>query len=218
MRRAPTTTVAPSAAKRRADAAPIPALAPGGLRELRAQQLRTALIETAQRLFVDHGFDAVSVDDIAAHAQASRRTFFRYFGVKEDVLFAEDDALLAAFLGGMRGADDTVSALAAARASVRAVVATLEPRREELRVRQAILNTVPALQDRSFCKYARWEREAVGAFARGADDYDRILRVAVPGALLCLRIGYDLWLASGEDGVSLQQHVDAAHGDLARSV
>lgn len=181
-----------------------------GLRERRARQLRSALVESAQTLFAERGFAEVSVDDIADRAQASKRTFFRYFGVKEDVLFAEDDALLGVFLDGLRDAlDSGAPAVEAAAAGVGRVAAQLQPRREELRVRRRVLAAVPALQDRAAGKYARWEREALEAAADQGEDVLGDLETAVPLALLTLRLGYDRWLA-GTAGEDLQAHVDEA--------
>ena len=54
------------------------------------------LAAVAQRLFIAHGFDETSVDDIATAAGISRRTFFRYFSTKADVCFADSPAELAA--------------------------------------------------------------------------------------------------------------------------
>jgi len=47
------------------------------------------LAAVAQRLFVDRGFEQTSIDDVVAVAGIGRRTFFRYFPTKADVLFVE---------------------------------------------------------------------------------------------------------------------------------
>jgi AcrR family transcriptional regulator len=71
-----------------------------GLRERKKQRTRQLITETATRLFVERGFDAVPVAAIARAAEVSEATVFNYFPTKEDLVYrgmeAFEDELLAA--------------------------------------------------------------------------------------------------------------------------
>ncbi|WP_138734115.1 TetR family transcriptional regulator [Modestobacter excelsi] len=60
----------------------------GGRRERRKAQTRAAVRETAQRLFAERGFDAVTIADVAAAADVAVQTVFNHFETKEALFFA----------------------------------------------------------------------------------------------------------------------------------
>lgn len=62
------------------------------------------LAEVAQKLFLEQGFSETSVEDIAAAAGVSSRTFFRYFATKADVLWVETPAELERMKAGLAAA------------------------------------------------------------------------------------------------------------------
>ncbi|MFH7597961.1 helix-turn-helix domain-containing protein [Streptomyces racemochromogenes] len=70
-----------------------------GLREIKKQQTRTAIADAALPLFLEYGFDRVTVAEVARHAGVSTNTVFNYFPTKEDLFFdrgAEAEQHLAA--------------------------------------------------------------------------------------------------------------------------
>jgi AcrR family transcriptional regulator len=81
---------------------------PDSLVERKQRRARQRIVEAADELFAQHGFDNVSVSDIAARAEVGRTTFFRYFGDKTEVVFAKERSLLDAIASA--GQDDTVPA------------------------------------------------------------------------------------------------------------
>ncbi|CAN5585734.1 hypothetical protein BH10PSE4_BH10PSE4_01620 [soil metagenome] len=66
-----------------------------GLRDRKKEATRQAISNVATRLFVERGFDNVSVADIADEAQVARKTVFNYFARKEDLVFDREDEVRA---------------------------------------------------------------------------------------------------------------------------
>ena len=67
------------------------------LRERKKARTRELLVEVAIELFLEQGFDATTVDQIAARAEISQRTYFRYFPTKEAVVFQDHARRIARF-------------------------------------------------------------------------------------------------------------------------
>ncbi|MGN6175653.1 MAG: TetR family transcriptional regulator [Streptosporangiaceae bacterium] len=63
-----------------------------GLRELKKEQTRQLIADTAWRLFADRGFDRVTVAEIAREAQVAEATVFNYFPTKEDLFYSRLEA------------------------------------------------------------------------------------------------------------------------------
>ena len=62
-----------------------------GLRDRKKQMTRLAISNVATQLFVERGFDQVSVADVADEANVSRKTVFNYFSRKEDLVFDREE-------------------------------------------------------------------------------------------------------------------------------
>jgi AcrR family transcriptional regulator len=61
---------------------------PEGLRERKRRAARETIASTARRLFAEHGFDTVTVSQVAAAAEVSEKTVYNYFPTKEDLALA----------------------------------------------------------------------------------------------------------------------------------
>src|SRR2546423_9530410 len=127
-----------------------------GFRERHRKRRAADLEGAALRLFCERGFDAVTIDDIAAAADVSRRTFFRYFASKEDVILSDHpkrlDELEAAL--DRRPADEP--ALTALRHAIMSLADTYEEEREHMLRRFSLMTATPALEARSLRLQRNW--------------------------------------------------------------
>lgn len=133
-----------------------------------APSSRTAVVSAAIDLFVEHGYDQTSVEQIAQAAGVSRSTFFRQFGGKEDVVFADHEVLLTETRAYLAEPHDDPWA-AVCEASVR-VFRHFANDPEVARRRYAIVREIPGLRDREIVTVFRYERL-----------FDEYLRDALPG-------------------------------------
>ena len=73
-----------------------------GLRERKKQQTRAAIRDAAMRLFLERGFEQVSVAEVARAADVSEATVFNYFPTKEDLVYERMDAFEHELLAAVR--------------------------------------------------------------------------------------------------------------------
>jgi AcrR family transcriptional regulator len=85
---------------------------PEGLRERKKRQTREAIAETARRLFVERGFEAVRIAEIAEAADVSEKTVFNYFPTKEDLVYWRLEEFEEGLLASVRDREPGESALA----------------------------------------------------------------------------------------------------------
>jgi AcrR family transcriptional regulator len=86
-----------------------------GLRELKREQTRQLIVDTAWRLFADRGFDDVTVTEVAREAQVAKATVFNYFPTKEDLFFPRLEDFGARLVEVVATRDAGETALAAFR-------------------------------------------------------------------------------------------------------
>jgi AcrR family transcriptional regulator len=172
-----------------------------GLRERKKLKTRWSIQDHAMRLFAERGYEQTTVDEIAAAAEVSPSTFFRYFKTKEDVVLRDeyDDMLIEVF--AMQPPDRrTVPAIRQAIADSLAVLD--EDEWAALRQRTGLIMSTPALRMRQMDDMADFYAVLADAVAtrtgRSADDIECR---AVAGAVLgvCTSVALS-WLDDGGTG------------------
>jgi AcrR family transcriptional regulator len=168
-----------------------------GLRERKRQQTRERLTRMAMALFRERGFEATTLDDIAAAADVSRRSFFHYFASKEDVVFAWQEESTAALIAAVVARPTGESMLTAAENAISEMIGQLEP--GEVIAIARLKGDNPALQARDQVKYEKLERALAGALGKRASQkperlHARLVAMITTGAM---RIGSELWAAGG---------------------
>jgi AcrR family transcriptional regulator len=169
----------------------------GGLRERKRIQTRQRLTEAAMKLFLERGFEATTLDDIAAAAEVSRRTFFHYFTSKEEVVFDWQDEQSAALLAVVADIEPGRSPLEAAENAILAIIGGLA-HDQALAVARLVQGS-PALMARDQLKNVLME-QALGEvlarrFAGSADALETGLAAMM--AVGAARVATRTWLADG---------------------
>ena len=174
----------------------------GGIRARAREVVRDQLAETALELFEERGFEGTTVEDVAAAAGISSRTFYRYFGTKEDVL-----------LGDLPGTAEAMRELLAERIpedppwtalhhAVRAAAAQVDPQAERWARLICVVNASDALRARNLERYVHLSQALVPILAPhvGHEPAESRLRasVLVQAALMCFDIAVSFWAEEGE--------------------
>ncbi len=169
------------------------------LRARKKRRTQDAIIDSALGLFEDRGYDAVSVEDIAAAADVSPRTFYRYFAAKEDVLLGGQDSEAATRRALSERRPGETDADFVARAMLAGLTAN-DPARALRGYR--LVQAVPALQARMFQLVWRGGQEHfVAALLAGRPrTHDSELRahVLTHAVTDAMRVAMTFWLESGQ--------------------
>lgn len=189
-----------------------------GLRERKKVQTRKAIRKAAYRLFAEDGYDATPVDRIAAEADVSPSTVFRYFPTKEDIVLTDeyDDGMLDALRDRPAG-EPPLDALRAVMHETLALVLADPAERAELVQRQVLVRDVPAIRSRSHESMTATGRRLGDVIAdrtgRPAEDLEiRVFTAALFGALHETTM---YWAENGLDNDTLLPLMDRAFDVLA---
>jgi len=155
------------------------------------------LAGVAQDLFLSRGYERTSIDDVAAAAGIGRRTFFRYFATKADVLFLESPADVARLRAALDAAPADEPVAAAVRRGVVAALAVAPGDEVWARQRAQLILEVPALRAYAHTTFDAWRAAAADFTAQRlglpADD---VVPVAVGHAALAASLAaHEHWIA-----------------------
>jgi AcrR family transcriptional regulator len=181
------------------------------LREQKKQQTRVVLERVALDLFKAHGYDNTTVEQIAAAAEVSVRTFYRYFAAKDDVLFARWTPVVEQAREAIRQRDRTLAPFASMAEAMASAGAIFEEERDVLLELVALARANPPLHVRQLQEREHWVRVIIEELAadsgRPLDD----IRLHVVARMLHggFQAGLDEWRRT-EAGSSLPDAIRTA--------
>jgi AcrR family transcriptional regulator len=188
-----------------------------GLRERKKLRTREAIIDAALALFETQGFDATTVEDIAAAADVSPRTFFRYFDNKLDVVMSRTKAEDHQF-SELAWASPGKGPVTATHELIRDLLGGLVTRDDPSLVRELKVSlTTPKLRSLVLEHFHQHQAEMAHAYAQRLGLDDDALRPHLLAGVVSTTMWavLDRWVAEGADPDRLVPLIDEAFGVLA---
>ncbi|MEU3752311.1 TetR family transcriptional regulator [Streptomyces olivoreticuli] len=181
-----------------------------GSRRAAAQRLtmRRKLAASAMELFATKGYEATTVDEIAAAAGVARRTFFRHFRSKEEAIFPDHDDTLVRAEGVLDAAPPHENPLDTVCRGIKEVMRMYAASPAVSVERYRLTREVPALREREIASVARYERlftrYLLGHFDESAhhvgDDDPLLAEVAASAVVTAHNHVLRRWLRGGGEG------------------
>jgi len=175
------------------------------LRERKKLGTRRAIAEAAARLFRDRGYDATPMDDVAREAEVGRRTVFRHFPTKADLIFPTQAQRLARFRELLAHSDAAARPFERVSEACRAMAADFAAARGELLLQHRLIEGEPVLEAKERELERTWEAavaEALTAWApRGTGAAGRRrARFVAALTVAALRATLEAWYATKGSG------------------
>ena len=187
---------------------------PCGLRERKKARTRAAIRRHALRLFRANGYQRTTVEQIAAAAEVSPSTFFRYFPTKEDLILQDDvdTQVVEAFERQPAG----LKPVAAFRAALREVAGSFsQSDLDVLRETTALIRADPEVRARATDEFARMITVMSEALARRsgrpADDLTvRAMAGGFIGVILSVTLPVEGWPGDDQSIIAMFERIDQA--------
>ncbi|MDY7231710.1 TetR family transcriptional regulator [Hyalangium rubrum] len=133
------------------------------LQERKQRLVRANIAELALAPLIERGFDAVTIDDLAKAAGISRRTFFRYFATKEEVVTSEFDEAGTSLLAAFRLRPRDEQPLLSLRFAIGSVIERLASAPERTRALMRLIRRTPSLRGRFLVTQDEWRDQLTAA-------------------------------------------------------
>lgn len=173
--------------------------AQAGLRQRKKERTRQELAGAALRLFVEHGYEAVKVEDIAAAVDVSERTFFLYFASKEEVLWPDQAERRQEFAAALAARPRDEPPLECLRHAAMASGESYQAQDGEMLARFRLLTQTPALKGYLLECLEAWEDEATSALLKriGSRRNGALRsRLLASASVAAFRVAVITWVAS----------------------
>ena len=162
-------------------------------------------------LFIERGYEEVTVADIAQHAGLTKRSFFNHFADKREVVFASADAFADAVLAELAGVDQELDPLDAAVWAYTQAAAQIEQFPDLARARRELIDSSPELQERALMKMASMTTAVAEALVRrGVSRRDAMF--VSQAATTVFTTAVDEWAQEPEHGLTAA--IQRARNDL----
>jgi AcrR family transcriptional regulator len=159
---------------------------------------RGRLEQAALDLFGERGFEQTTVEDIASRAGLTKRTFFRHFSDKREVLFGGGEQFQELFVSSLAGAPASAAPLDAVAVSLEAAGAMLQERRPFARRRRLVIAANAELQERELVKLASVAAALAGALReRGVAEPEASL--TAEAGIAVFRVAFERWVDADEE-------------------
>ena len=177
-----------------------------------------AIEQAAFRLFARHGFDATTLDAIAAEVGVGRRTLFRYYSSKNDIPWGQFEHTLDGFREILAAMPKDLPVHEAVHRGVLAFNEFPEDAQPPHRERMRLILETPTLQAHSVLRYGEW-RAVIAEYVAGrlGVAWDDLVPLTIGHVSLAIALSaYEQWLAAPDEptAASLAELLDAAMAGL----
>lgn len=176
---------------------------PTDLREQKKARTRARVLEVSLEMFLERGFDATTLEDICSAANISKRTFFRYFADKEELVTPQRAQRIERFRGLLAEADPQQHPFVLFRRVTDVMAAEYTANREQIKIRQQLVDDSPALIAREHEIDRDWEREIARTLLErmpAGPESERQATIMAGAMIGAIRATMRIWHEGGCEG------------------